>query len=204
MKILFVTPYITSTSNPIFLKNQTGFGYMVLDIAKYVSRKEKVDMFTVSAMPPACEIEGVKILERNWGKWLKNFSLTTIMDGMSFLKKYRLPLKERLRTLYYFISIGQVERIVRNYDIVHIHGCSPITAGVIRACKRKHVPFLVTLHGLISFEQTVKAHSSIKQYERDFLIEAVREGYAVSFISTGNMNMASSFYENEGEKNILF
>ena len=121
MKILFVTPYITSASNPIFLRNQTGFGYMVLDIAKYVSRKEKVDMFTVSAMTPACEIEGVKILGRSWGMWLKNLSLASVMDGMSFLKKYRLPLKERLRTLYYFISIGQVERVVRNYDIVHVH-----------------------------------------------------------------------------------
>ena len=44
MKILFITPYITSACHPAFLRNQTGFGYMVHDIAQYVAKTEEVDI----------------------------------------------------------------------------------------------------------------------------------------------------------------
>ena len=63
---------------------------------------------------------------------------------------------------------GQVEHIMKQYDVVHIHGCSSITDAVIKACKRQNIPFLVTLHGLNSFEKLIKLHSSLCRYERDF------------------------------------
>ena len=38
MKILFITSHITHPSSPVFMRNQTGFGYMVFDIAKNMSK----------------------------------------------------------------------------------------------------------------------------------------------------------------------
>lgn len=193
MKILFITPYITSACHPAFLKNQTGFGYMVHDIAQYVAKKEEVDGFAAMAFTPKMEVDGFKVVGRSKCSLLRNLSLKNLLDGFHFINSYPVPLKESLRTLYIFAAIGQVERIVKQYDVVHIHGCSSITDAVIKACKRQNIPFLVTLHGLNSFEKSIKLHPSLCRYERDFLKEAATNHYPVSFISTGNMLTAETF-----------
>ena len=187
MKILFITPYITSACHPAFLRNQTGFGYMVHDIAQYVAKTEEVDIFATMAFTPKMEVDGFKVVGRSKWSLLRNLSLKNLLDGFRFINRYSMPLKESLRTLYIFAAIGQVEHIMKQYDVVHIHGCSSITDAVIKACKRQNIPFLVTLHGLNSFEKLIKLHSSLCRYERDFLKEAVTNHYPVSFISTGNI-----------------
>lgn len=190
MKILFVTPYITSIQHPAFLRNQTGFGYMVHDIAEYVAKLDEVDLFASMVFTPEIQMDGFRVLKRSWGKLFVNVTLRCMYDGIRFVCKYRQPLKNQLRTLYMFASVGQLEHIVKYYDLVHIHGCSELTDATIKMCRRKKVPFFVTLHGLNSFEQAIKQHSSLRQYERDFLKRAAIKHWPVSFISTGNMNAA--------------
>lgn len=190
--ILFVTPYITSKQHPAFLRNQTGFGYMVHDIAKHVGNIDTVDLFAVMCFTPQMEMENFNIVGRSWWKLLKSISYKSVVYGMSFLRRYKLPFAERLRTMYIFIAMGQLDRMVKNYDLVHIHGCSALTDAAINVCKRKNVPFLVTLHGLNSFSQEIKLLPLLKQYERDFIKEAVESHYPVSFISSGNRLMAES------------
>lgn len=175
MKILMVTPYITSSAHPQFLKNQTGLGYMVHDIAESIAKNNSVDVFTLSALTPSMTIEGFNILGRNWWKIATSIRMDRIKDFMSFINKYSIPLKGKMRTLYYYCAMGQIERIVSNYDIVHIHGCSPITDACINICKRKKTPVLITLHGLISFEECIQLSPSMKQYERDFLKQSLME-----------------------------
>ena len=186
MKILFVTPYITSSCHPIFLRNQTGFGYMVHDIAQYVAQTDNVDLFVPMAFTPDMDVDGFHVVGRSKWELLKNLKLNNLIDGLKFNLKYPQSLKDSLRTLYIFASIGQIERMLNQYDIVHIHGCSAITDAVIKACQRKNIPFVITLHGLNSFEKATKLHESLCRYERDFLKEAVANHYFVSFISTGN------------------
>ncbi len=186
MKILFVTPYFTSSCHPAFLRNQTGFGYMVHDIAQYVAKIDKVDLFAPMAFTPDMDVDGFHVVGRSKWKLLKNLKFNNLIDGVRFNLKYPQSLKDNLRTLYIFASIGQVEHMLNQYDIVHIHGCSAITDAVIKVCQRKNVPFVITLHGLNSFEKTIKLQESLCQYERDFLKEAVTNHYFVSFISTGN------------------
>lgn len=193
MRVLFVTPYMTSSCHTAFLRNQTGFGYMVHDIAQYVANTDKVDIYALMAFSPQLEVDGFKIIGRSRWKFLANLRLQNILDGITFNKKYKQSLKFRLRTLYIFASIGQIENKLSQYDIVHIHGCSELTDAAIRACQRKKVPFLVTLHGLNSFKQSIKQDISINRYERDFLKEAAAKQYPVSFISTGNKNLAEMF-----------
>lgn len=190
MNVLHITPYITSKQHPAFLRNQTGFGYMVHDIAKLVGKFDEVDLFAAMCFTPSMKMEGFNVVGRSWWNLLCSFSLKSLFDGFSFLKKYPLPLKERLRTLYVFLSIGVLNKTVRYYDIVHIHGCSPLTDAAIRVCKRNGVPFMVTLHGLNSFSDEIKLHPSLRQYERDFIMEAATKHHPVSFISSGNKQMA--------------
>ena len=192
MKILFVTPYITSSCHPAFLRNQTGFGYMVHDIAQLVATMDEVDLFAPMVFTPDMDVDGFHIVGRSKWELFKNLKFNNLIDGLRFNLKYPQTLKDSLRTLYIFVSIGQVERLLNQYDIVHIHGCSAITDAIIKACQRKNVPFVITLHGLNSFEKAIKLHESLCRYERDFLKEAVANHYPVSFISTGNEIIAET------------
>lgn len=193
MRILFITPYITSSCHPAFLRNQTGFGYMVHDIAQYVAKIDNVDLYAPMAFTPEMKVEGFKVIKRNKLCFLKSLRLYNILDGIAFNHKYKQSFKKRLRSLYVFASIGQVESIMKQYDIVHIHGCSELTDAVIKSCQRQRVPFLVTLHGLNSFEQAIRQNEKLRRYERDFLKDSVKMHYPVSFISTGNMKTAENF-----------
>lgn len=193
MKILLITPYITSPYHPAFLRNQTGFGYMVHDIAQYVAKIDDVDVYAPMAFTPEIKVDGFKVIKRNKCSFLRSLRLSNIIDGIAFNHKYKQPFKMRLRSLYVFASIGQVESMMKQYDIVHIHGCSELTDAVIKACRRHKVPFLVTLHGLNSFEQAIKQNEELRRYERDFLKDSVKKHNPVSFISTGNMKTAENF-----------
>ena len=193
MKILFITSHITHPSSPVFMRNQTGFGYMVFDIAKNMSKYNDVDIFIANTFSSNLQIEGVNIIGRTWLTYFCGLSLRNISNGIKFIRKYRLPLKRSLRELYMYTSLSQIRSKLKDYDVVHIHGCSEITDGMIRMCKYQKVPFVVTLHGLNSFEDKIKLPRSLKRYEQDFLKEAASQDYSVSFISTGNKETAEVF-----------
>lgn len=197
MKILFITSHITHSSSPVFMRNQTGFGYMVFDIAKNVSKYNDVDIFIANTFSPNLQLEGVNIIGRTWLTYFYGLSFRNISNGIKFIKKYRLPLKRSLRELYMYTSLSQIQSKLACYDVVHIHGCGEITDAMIRICKHQNVPFVVTLHGLNSFEDKIKLPQSLKRYEQDFLKEAASQNYSVSFISTGNKETAEAFV---GEK----
>ena len=65
--ILFVTPHISSSCHPDFRLNQTGFGYMVHDIAQYVAKIDKVDLFAPMAFTPDMDVDGFHVVGRS--KW---------------------------------------------------------------------------------------------------------------------------------------
>ena len=197
MKILFVTPYITSDKHSMFLRNITGFGYMVYDIAKYVGKKNEVKVFVVNAIAPAIEMDTFQTIGKSWFGLIKAFSIKSLKDAIVFVKKYNVPIYEKIRIFYQYLAVAQIEKMMQDFDLIHIHGCSPITDAVIRACQRKQKSFLVTLHGLVSFEKSVRLHDSLKQYEKDFLIEAYENDYNVSFISTGNKETALDYVKSQ-------
>jgi len=175
---------------------------MVRDITQYVSKIDETDLFIASVLLPSATIDDIRIVSRSRLKFLFNLKLSSFYDGLRFIFKYNLPLKARIKTLYTFACTGQVSSIVSKYDLVHIHGCTPLTAAVINICKRKNVPLLITLHGLNSFEDSIKVHHSLKQYERDFLLDSVKGNYSISFISSGNKNVAEKYVHDVLGKNL--
>lgn len=191
MRILFITTHITNSIHPAFWRNQTGFGYMVYNIAKYVAKVDDVDMFVANAITPPMELDGIKILGNSWNKFIKSLRISNFVRGIKFAIKYHISsVKRSLRVIYMNCVLSQIEETILNYDVVHIHGCSELTEPAIRLCKKHGVKFLVTLHGLNSFENSIRIPLGLRQYERDFLREAAQNHYPVSFISTGNMNTA--------------
>ncbi|MBD5233351.1 MAG: glycosyltransferase [Bacteroidales bacterium] len=193
MKVLLVTPYITCPAHPAFMRNKTGFGYMVHDMASHIGEDAQVDVFAVNSMAPAMRLGTFNVLKNNWAQFFSSFSMKQFRAALEFIKKYPVPLSTKLRTIYQFCALSRFRKTVTGYDLVHIHGCTPITAATIDVCRDMAVPFLVTLHGLVSFTDEVRLHDSLKQYERDFLKDAADNDYHVNFISTGNKETAEQF-----------
>ena len=95
---------------------------MVHDIARYVAKFDDVDVYVPMAFTPEIKVDGFKVIKRNrWG-FMKSMRLCNIFDAVVFNHKYKQSFKARLRSLYIFASIGQVESMMKQYDIVHVHG----------------------------------------------------------------------------------
>lgn len=198
MKILFIAPYITTDIHKSFYtkSKQTGFGYMVYDIADYVGRKEEVDLFATVIMSPTLHADHFKIVGHNYFSMLRCFNIRSTKEAICFLRKYRYnSIISKIKTIFKFIIVSQLDSIIENYDIVHIHGVTEDLGSVMEMCKNHNVKFMVTLHGLIGFseETTINEEPGLVQYEKDFLVTAAQDNIPVTFISSGIKDIAESY-----------
>ncbi len=188
MKVLMLAPYVTINDRPEFSKNKTGFGYMVYDIARAVARTEKVEALASDCLGKEFEREGVKFLKRSIGIcFLHFFRCLSPLVVWRMWRKYRMRAGSLTRLVYCWFISGYYCSVVceGNYDIVHIHGCGFATELWMRVCKKCNQKFIVTLHGLNSFSDSVKLEKAGKQYERDFLKRVVDGEMPITVISTG-------------------
>ena len=187
MKILFLAQYITIDKHPIFGKNRTGYGLMVKDLAQAIARSEDVDLHVMSYFTPEFVCDGVKILKRRKWDIICHFKVQYIFLLLRLIVKYRLNVKRILRLVYYYSSLGYLEYLIKQgkYDIVHMHGVGIVTEGYIKCCQKMHVPFLITLHGLNSFEKSIALPVSEKRYEKEFIRQIDKRNIYVSVISSG-------------------
>lgn len=188
MKILIITPYVTINDIPEFTRNQTGFGYMVYDIAKGLAATEQVDVIATHHRFKEFRRDGIRFVKNSLGLFcaylFKDSSLSILLR---LFKTYKLNRSEKIRLFYLWFATGYYYHLIRknDYDIVHIHGCTFADELWMDVCKRTHKPCLITLHGLNSFSNATFLGKSGKQYERDFLKRAGEDYYQLSVISTG-------------------
>lgn len=78
--------------------------------------------------------------------------------------------------------------------MVHIHGCGFFTEIWMQVCRRLNQKFIVTLHGLNSFSDTVHLNAAGKQYERDFLQLVAKGEIPITVISSGMKHIIEKTY----------
>ena len=205
MKILMITPYVTIESRKEFTRNKTGFGYMVLDIARSVTRLEQVDLLATDTRGEAFEYDGVHFIKRSFCSYLLAimFCLSP-MVVVKLMRRYKMLRGTRFRLWYYWLMTGYLRRLLKKgkYDIVHIHGVGFSTELWMKVCKQCNQKYVVTLHGLNSFSETVKLEPAGKQYERDFLKRVTEEEFPITVISTGMKRIIENAYGVYDSKNI--
>lgn len=198
MNVLMLTPYVTISERPEFSKNKTGFGYMVFDIARAVAQTENVDVLASDSRGKEFEIDKVRFLKRSFGLFLRNvFKCLSLKAVWKLKKQYTISSSTLLRQIYYWFISGYYCNVIKdgNYDIVHIHGCGFATDLWMQVCKKCDQKFVVTLHGLNSFSDTVRIEPAAKQYERDFLKRVVDREFPITVISTGMKRIIEKTYE---------
>jgi len=109
-------------------------------------------------------------------------------------------IKNKLKQILYFLSVGYFRRIVNagNYDLIHFHGITWDLKPLIDFCDESERKYLVTLHGLNSFDLLVKISDDVRILERDFLIKSYINNKQVTCISTGVRNRVLQ-YLNSGK-----
>lgn len=197
MKILFLTSYVTINTRPEFSRNKTGFGYMVSDIAKAIGKLEQVDVLATDTRGGQFKYYGVNFLKRSFVLYIGClFSCLSLSKLLSLRKNYAMSQGAFVRLVYYWLMTGYVKNVVKQggYDIVHIHGCSFATELWMQVCKKCNQKFVVTLHGLNSFSDTVRLEPAGKKYERDFLKRVIDEKIPVTVISSGMKRIIEKTY----------
>ncbi len=201
-----LTSYVTLKGHPEFMRNQTGFGYMVYDIARAVAKTEEVDLLATDSRGQTFKSDNVLFLKRSWWLFLTHiFQCIPISSLRNLANVYPgMQRGTKLRLLYSWLMTGYVRSIInkRNYDVVHIHGCSFATELWMEICKKCGQKFVVTLHGLNSFSDTVRLEPAGKQYERDFLKRVVDGEFPITVISTGMKRLVQKTYNAGDCKNI--
>lgn len=188
MKILMITPYVTIEGRPEFERNKTGFGYMVMDIAKAIGKMKEVDVLATDTRGDGFDYKGVRFMKRSIVAYLLNVSSCLSFGTLLELRKnYLMSNGAFIRLMYYWLLTGYLHKLLKEekYDMVHIHGCSFATELWMKACKQHNQKFVITLHGLNSFSETVKLELAGKKYERDFLKRVTDGEFPITVISTG-------------------
>lgn len=205
MRILQITPYVTNNSIPIPNRNITGFGYMVYDIAKFMAMREDVDCLVLNKRYQSFVNDKINFKGISWLSILKHFfSCIPIGVWIRLIAKYNLSAKSVVHTGYYWMLSGLIRKTLKegHYDIVHIHGAGLYTEFVINSIQKSNVPFLLTLHGLVSFSDSVILEKGIKRFEKDLLLRFSSNKWYLSVISTGMKKEIESYLGEINNKRI--
>lgn len=205
MRILFLAQYITLEDNPAFMRNKTGYGYMVKDIADAVGTLEQVDLLTISGFTKEIHLGRIRLLRKTKIGTLLHLKIGYLIQWLGIVWKYPFSFKRKWQLLIYYASLGYVDHIMikGNYDLVHIHGVGGITQGYERICKRHQIPYVITMHGLNSFDEGILMEEGEKRIERNFLCDALALKKQLIFISTGIKNTAERYLKISECKNFL-
>lgn len=170
---------------------------MVYDIAASIAQVEEVDMLVADVRYKPFTRDGIRFLGISVRNLVSNCLRALPLRVLTTLfRKYKLSSGTAVRLVYYWIQSGYLRKVIRqgNYDIVHIHGCGLQTEIWMEICKRMGQKYLVTLHGLNSFSDTVRVEDGMKQYEREFLKRVVDGEFPITVISTGIKRQIENAY----------
>lgn len=184
MKVLFIasSAYIPDDNR----KTVTGYDYIVSEIAQKLSEKCNIDLYLLRPHPRSCNVNSVSIIGHSYRDLLKYFRLRDIPTYFKIAFKEKTDLKSRARNVSYYMTMRDIERLIREnkYDIVHIHGVTFMCALSAVAPARCKVPFLFTMHGLISYG--IPNISQIDKDSEQAVLDMVRDNdFVITTVSTG-------------------
>lgn len=191
MKILQYPSYINIPTLKEFSGNSTGYGKMVYDIAHSIASADiETDLITNGNITKGLTYKKINILKRTWWDITSNLRLSDFWNAIKAIVKDKISFKKMPHYMLYHISMGYFKKVLLNnkYDLVHIHGIGPATLPIISTCNKCNIKYLVTLHGLNSFSDSVKVSDKHRQLEKDFLKQAHQQKIPVTVISTGIRN----------------
>lgn len=192
MKVLVLTGNAYLPIKP-FNKSKNGFGYTVGAICQHMSKKHDVFLLSQSSFTKEKEFEHIHIVKKTVLDLLQSFSMVYISQWWRETQDISIFTLKKYRVLGYYLTGAYVERIIKKVrpDIVNIKGVHLPTSSFITACKSSNIPYVVSLHGLNSFNDELKQGKTLIKLERDFLMEI--HDQPVTVISSGIKRRVEGF-----------
>jgi len=188
MKILLVAPYIYINEIKRTRRNNTGLAHMVKDIVEMLNKNgQEVFVLTQSILTTKKYIGGFVMISRTVLDIIRGFDLSYLRYASRIILIEKLPIIRSLKIIVYFMTGKHMERVIKGVkpDVVHIHTITLYTIPFILACIETNTNFVITLHGLLSFNETVPASNFEKKMERLYLKFCHDKKMKLTVISTG-------------------
>ena len=204
MKVLQFPAYTTIQADKEFSRSATGYGYMTFDIASSIARSGvEVDLLTQVNFTTGKKCGQVNLLKHSWFNIISNFKLRFLFQSVNQIFRDHIRQKKMPNILLYYLNMGYFEKLVRKnrYDIIHIHGIGYYTIPIIKSCLRNQYSFVVTLHGLNSFSNSVQVSESEKNIEKYFIKQAEIDNITYTVISSGIKKTILDFLNIDSSKN---
>lgn len=184
MRVLFIASSVYLPDDG--RKTVTGYDYIVSEIAQKLSEKCDIDLYLLRPYPRSCKVRSVSIIGHNYKDLLKYFRLRDLPTYFKIAFKNKTDVKSRIRNVSYYLTMQDIEKLIKKnkYDIVHIHGVTFMCALSSLAPAKCKVPFLFTMHGLISYG--IPNISQIDMESEQAILNLVRDNdFVVTTVSTG-------------------
>ena len=197
MKILFLSSYTTNNEIPLLSQCKSGFGYMTYDIAKGVAKTERVDALLLNYRYDSFVVDNIHFKENSVSLFLRNiYHCCSPWIVFRLWRGYRMSIRSLVRITYCWLASGRYYQLIKeeDYDIVHIHGCELYDEIYVDICRRLNRKFVITLHGLNSFSDSVDLERAGKKYEKDFLGRVVNGEFPITVISSGIKKTIQNYY----------
>lgn len=184
MKVLFIASsvYIPDDKR----KTVTGYDYIVSEIAQKLSEKCDIELYLLRPYPKSLKVGSVSIIGHSYKNLIKHFRFQDVPAYLKIAKKEKKGVKTMLRNISYFLTMRDIEQLIRKnrYDIVHIHGVTFMCSLSSIAPATCHVPFLFTMHGLISYG--IPNISKIDMDSEQAVLDIVKDNdFVITTVSTG-------------------
>ena len=184
MKVLYVA---SSVYNPDDNRRTvTGYDYIVSEIAQKLSKKCEIDIYLLRPYPRCCKVNEVSIIGHSYKDLIKYFRFRDMPTYFKIAFKSKTDIKSKIRNVSYYLTMRDIERLIKKnkYDIVHIHGVTFMCALSAVAPARCKVPFLFTMHGLISYG--IPNISQIDIESEQAVLNMLRDNdFVITTVSTG-------------------
>lgn len=190
-------------------KSNTGFGHMMRAYANMLPMQgDEVDIITQSNLTNGRVLGMSKLYRHRIVDILFHVRPFYVNKFIKFISVSGVNRKDIIHSMLYFMNGSYIESVIRknHYDVVHINGIGNATVPILYACSRTNTPFLLTLHGLISFDKSIHVNNYSKTLERSVFKELeANNRFICSVISTGIKRRILRFLETEdlGNLNVI-
>ena len=173
-------------------KNQSGFGIMIRALADMLTAEnDQVDIITHSNFSSGRDVGKAKLLPKTLFKLIIHAKPFYVIRALKLWKQKDIGWGTRARILLGYLTGSYTEHLLKKkrYDVVHVNGLGAASNAYMYACARTNTPFVLTLHGLISFGSEVKVSLFMKNLEREYF-KCIKDNSVAytTVISTGIKN----------------
>lgn len=194
MKILLLCLRLVFNVDEKTISRTTGYSYAVRDLAVQLARdgKNTIDCVCVNDEPSLNTWHGVKILQRNLFKAGLSAKPKYLLKGFESGISAKAGIMEILRTEYYYLFGGWIEKLIKNgsYDFISIQGFTRYSVPYVIACERVGIRYGVSFHALDCFGDNY--HDKDEKFMASMLRYFAVNSVPCTFISTTMMEKAIS------------